>query len=133
MMQCLREDLAGERIGVSVLCPAAVTTNIYQHENMRPAQYQTEAQRSASQGLSEEAERIKGMLTMGMDPVQVGQKVLQGIIANDLYIFTHPMEQPIRERRDALLASLPQEPVNTARLSMDLKIRQMMQESLKGE
>jgi short-subunit dehydrogenase len=39
MMQCLREDLADENIGVSVLCPAAVRTNIYQHEGMRPKAY----------------------------------------------------------------------------------------------
>lgn len=133
MMQCLREDLAAEHIGVSVLCPAAVRTNIYDHEVMRPPQYRSEEQRSTEQGLSEEAQKIKSMLTMGMDADLVGQKVLQGIVANDLYIFTHPMQQPIQERRDALLASLPKEPVNAARLAMDLNIRKVMQESLKRE
>ena len=130
MMQCLRQDLAAEDIGVSVLCPAAVRTNIYQHESMRPPQYQAKGPASASQHV-DESERIKGMLAMGMDPAEVGQKVLRGIVANQLYIFSHPMPQPIQERRDALLASLPKEPVNTARLAMDMKIRQMMQESLK--
>jgi NADP-dependent 3-hydroxy acid dehydrogenase YdfG len=131
MMQCLREDLAEENIGVSVLCPAAVRTNIYQHEDMRPDRYAHSGYNTSQQERAQNAERLKGMLAMGMDPVEVGRKVLQGILNNELYIFTHRMDEVIRERRDALLLSLPDEPVNQARLDMDMKLRAMMKESLK--
>jgi len=131
MMQCLREDLAEENIGVSVLCPAAVRTNIYQHEGMRPERYAHSGYDSSAAGRAQMESRIKGMLSMGMDPLEVGRRVLQGILNNDLYIFTHRMDEVIRERRDAILASLPQEPVNEARLAMDMQLRAMMKESLK--
>jgi len=131
MMQCLREDLADENIGVSVLCPAAVRTNIYQHESMRPECYAQSASGASPAEQAQTAERIKGMLAKGMDPREVGEKVLRGILDNELYVFTHPMEQVIRERRDALLASLPNEPVNQARLAMDMQARALMKERLK--
>jgi NAD(P)-dependent dehydrogenase (short-subunit alcohol dehydrogenase family) len=131
MMQCLREDLAEENIGVSVLCPAAVRTNIYQHEDMRPNQYARSGYDVSIEQRAQSAARIKGMLAMGMDPVEVGRKVLRGITNDELYIFTHRMDEVIRERRDALLASLPDEPVDQSRLAMDMKLREMMKDSLK--
>jgi hypothetical protein len=43
-----------------------------------------------------------------MSALEAGQRVLQGIRNNDLYIFSHPeYEQAIRDRNDALLASIP--------------------------
>ncbi|MDB6013770.1 MAG: short-chain dehydrogenase/reductase [Gammaproteobacteria bacterium] len=131
MMECLREDLADEHIGVSVLCPAAVRTNIYQHEGMRPACYAQSGYDSSAEGRAQMEARIKGMLNLGMDPIEVGRRVLQGILNNDLYIFTHRMDEVIRERRDAILASLPHEPINEERLAMDMQLRALMKESLK--
>jgi len=131
MMQCLREDLADENIGVSVLCPAAVRTNIYQHEGMRPKAYAHSGYDASPEGRTQMETRIKGMLSIGMDPREVGRRVLQGIRDNELYIFTHPMDDVIRERRDAILASLPNEPVNQERLAMDMRLRAMMKETLK--
>lgn len=43
-----------------------------------------------------------------MDPLEAGQLVLRGIRNNDLYIITHPeFEQGIRDRNEALIASIP--------------------------
>jgi NAD(P)-dependent dehydrogenase (short-subunit alcohol dehydrogenase family) len=131
MMQCLREDLADENIGVSVLCPAAVRTNIYQHEGMRPERYAHSGYDTSPEGRTQMEARIKGMLSIGMDPREVGRRVLQGIRDNALYIFTHPMDEVIRERRDAILASLPDEPINQERLALDMQLRAMMKDSLK--
>lgn len=133
MMQCLREDLADENIGVSVLCPAAVKTNIYQHDSMRPDRFAHSGYATSAEDQAQSAAKIKGMLERGMDPVEVGRKVLRGILDNQLYIFTHRMDEVIRERRDALLASLPNEPVDHARLAMDMQLRAMMKESLKRD
>ncbi len=42
--------------------------------------------------------------------MEVGRRVLQGILHNDLYILTHPEYEPgLRERFEALLASMPVE------------------------
>jgi hypothetical protein len=43
-----------------------------------------------------------------MDPFEAGEYVLRGIRDNDLYILSHPeFEQGIRDRSEALLASIP--------------------------
>ncbi len=126
MMQCLRDDLARESIGVSVLCPAAVNTNIHEHYGMRP----TEFGQSNYAQTQEAAEGLKQMLQQGMSPDRVGELVVEGIRDNSLYILTHPSAPIIIQRRDALLASVPDEPKNEARWQADLAARRMMNERL---
>jgi NAD(P)-dependent dehydrogenase (short-subunit alcohol dehydrogenase family) len=126
MMQCLREDLAAEGIGVSVLCPAGVRTRIYEAEQMRPQRYSHSGYRDSQEEKAELQARLKSMLAGGMDPIEVARRVLQGIRSNELYIFTHPVREVLQQRRDAIMASLPDEPINRARLEMDLKVRAMM-------
>ena len=126
MMQCLRDDLTRDGIGVSVLCPAAVNTNIHEHYGMRPAIF---GDSSYSQ-TEEEVQGLKNMLQRGMTPDQVGEIVVQGIRDNRLYIMTHPAPAVVAQRRDALLASLPDEPKNEARWQADLAARRMMNERL---
>jgi len=126
MMQCLRDDLAKEGIGVSVLCPAAVNTNIHEHYGMRPAQFGD----SRYSQTREEADGLRQMLSKGMSPDRVGEIVVEGINDNRLYILTHPAGPVITQRRDALLASVPDEPKNEARWQADLAARRMMNERL---
>jgi len=48
-----------------------------------------------------------------MDPVEVGEIVLEGVRKNWLYIFTHSEFGPgIKERCDALMAAVPDKPRN---------------------
>jgi NAD(P)-dependent dehydrogenase (short-subunit alcohol dehydrogenase family) len=130
MMQCLREDLASENIGVSVLCPAAVNTNIFTHDELRPARFKDSGYHETPAAKADARERLKAMLSYGMDPRRVGRIVLDGIRHDQLYMFTHNMAHVICERRDALLASLPNEPIDEARLAADMQVRAMMQSNL---
>jgi len=51
-----------------------------------------------------------------MDPVDAGRYVLRGIHENQLYIFSHPeFRDVLTARSNALLNSLPDEPMNQAR------------------
>jgi hypothetical protein len=51
---------------------------------------------------------MRKFMAVAMDPVEAGERVLEGIRRNDLYILTHQeFEQPARERMEALLASFP--------------------------
>jgi hypothetical protein len=51
-----------------------------------------------------------------MDPIECGERILQGIRRNDLYIFTHPeFREGAAERFEAMLAAFPAEPINTER------------------
>jgi hypothetical protein len=71
------------------------------------------------------------MLAHGMSPERVAELVVEGIRSNKLYIMTSGALEPIvRMRRDALLASLPNEPHNEARWQADLAARRYMAERL---
>lgn len=101
-MQCLRKELAPDAIGVSVLCPGTVNTNIYKPYDTRPT-----GDESARYALSADEEReLKAMMEQGMSPEEVGDLVVRGIRENRPYILTHDARVLIEQRRDALLASL---------------------------
>jgi len=136
MMCCLRDDLASSGVGASVLCPGAVRTNIHKTAELRPARYAESSfapgEVIAGQSPKEaEAER-EAMAAMAMDPITIGEKVLAGIRNNDLFILPQPFESVVRMRRDAILASLPDEPINEARLAADLAFREMFRSRAAG-
>jgi NAD(P)-dependent dehydrogenase (short-subunit alcohol dehydrogenase family) len=111
LMESLREELAGENIGVSIFCPGFVQSNLIESESTRPAELVNEVAKPSTTPLSPEDEAMaRKFMAMGMDAVVAGNHVLEGIRRNDLYIFTHQeFEQPTRERMEALLASFPSE------------------------
>ncbi len=48
------------------------------------------------------------MPAVGMDPLEAGERVLHGVLNNDLFILTHPeFKAGIQERCDAIMASTP--------------------------
>ena len=85
----LHNDLAGTGIGVSVLGPAAVDTGIYRSPQHKPQSYD---------GPDPGPDRTPDVIRAGMHPDQVGRRVLDAIMHNDFYVFTH------METRDWLLA-----------------------------
>jgi len=51
-----------------------------------------------------------------MDPLEAGERVLSGIMHNDLFIMTHPeFMDGIMARNEALLRSIPDEPPDKKR------------------
>jgi NAD(P)-dependent dehydrogenase (short-subunit alcohol dehydrogenase family) len=111
MMEALRGDLANTDIGVSVLCPGLVDTNIHETETTRPERYsQSARQLDPAERQARAAWFKQNILLAGMDPLEVGELVLDGIRENHLYILTHPeYEAGLRERFEAILASFPRE------------------------
>ncbi len=97
----ITETLMAERrdsnIGVSVLCPGVVATNLATSARNRPAEYG-----GATDSRSEE---MVEMLARGIDPNVVGQEVLEAILANQPYIFTDPgMRRYVDERFERIRA-----------------------------
>lgn len=83
MMEALRAELAGVNIGVSVVCPGAVRSNL-------------------ERGLKESP--------VASDPIRIAQRILRGMRRNDLYILTNPeFDVVIQARNDAILASSPRD------------------------
>ena len=117
----LRYDLAPHKIGVSVLCPGFVRSNIHEAVRTRPAHL------SATGYPVTEADikRLDQVLAVGMDPLEVGRHVIEGVRENRQYIF------PQAEFRDELqgvfaeiLAALPDRAPDPARMAMEDMRRQ---------
>ena len=116
MSESLRWSLAPRNIGVSVLCPGLVNSSIHESERIRPAHLATDI------GPIDQAfmKKLPEMHKAGMDPVEVGEKVLEGIRRNDLYIFPHPeFRDELSEIFNEVLAALPQGFVDPKRLAIE--------------
>lgn len=121
MMECLRGELAEDGIGVSVLCPHLVRTNIQNHGRLRPDRFGDSGYGPPMVGAETDLDpHVKALVEAGMDPLEVGRRVLRGIQRNDLYILTHPEIEPIiRERFEAILSALPDEVPDPARVAVE--------------
>lgn len=113
--ECLAMNLKEHGIGVSILCPGAIATGLFESTPaVRPKEL---SDIGAHLVALDETDPVSQEIFAGaMSSEEVGRKVMQGIRRNDLYIITHAEIRPtIEARLKALLASLPNEPVPPAR------------------
>ena len=103
--ECIRGELAPENIGVSVLCPGPVRTNIHELSKNRPPQFGVgDAFRE-----SENAGGAQAHFPNWMEPSDVGGLVLQAVLKNELYVITHGEWRPAAEALHAArVAAMPQ-------------------------
>ncbi|HUN74214.1 MAG TPA: SDR family NAD(P)-dependent oxidoreductase [Steroidobacteraceae bacterium] len=116
LAESLRADLAGEGIGVSVLCPGPVQSELFESTiAVRPASLAaTGSIPVIAPGVRREDTPIFATAPNGLE---IGRRVVLGIRRNDLYILTHPEIRPVLEARAAALAALlPDEPVAPSRV-----------------
>ncbi len=113
LTEALRTDMIGRKIGVSVYCPGPVKSNIAESAGGRP-------EHLARSGYAS-PEKAKGapppeMILNAMEPEEAGRYVLEGIRRNSLYILSHPeFRDVLAARHAAILAAVPDEPINEAR------------------
>ena len=104
LMEALRVELEGTTVGTSAFVPGGVNTDNYfatGEENPYRAAQRAKAGAPANQPRNPPS---------GMDPLEAGERVLNGVVNNDLFIVTHPEYMPgTKERFDAILASEPVE------------------------
>ncbi|HXE87163.1 MAG TPA: SDR family NAD(P)-dependent oxidoreductase [Hyphomicrobiaceae bacterium] len=91
LTESLAYDLADTPIGASVLAPAAVRTHIYVSGENRPDRFGGPYEEPGNNPFQKELET-------GLEPDQVGERVVEAIRRRELYVFTH------METRDWLLA-----------------------------
>lgn len=100
----LFSDLAqhAPQIGASVLCPGWVRTRIAESERNRP-----EAPRKSpgSEAPLGELMRkmVEGAISSGLDPREVGGKVVDAIKTRQFYILTHPWENMVERRTENIV------------------------------
>lgn len=125
LSESLRYDLAPYNIGVSVLCPGTVATNLHQSEENRPERYEAMADDAVRERRSVTGTLFKQVLPTGMAPEEVGEKVLRGIRSNDFYILPHPeFKEEFQESFDEIIAALPEEPLDPGREVFEEQRRQ---------
>jgi len=105
LSEALEHELDGTNIGVSVLCPGPIATNIAHGARNRPA-HMGGPQASAS----DEAVLAERLATQGLDPMQAGERVVDAIRDNTFYAFVGAVPADViqdRHRRieDALGSS----------------------------
>ena len=95
LSEAMRTDLAAQGIGVSVLCPGVVNTNIFDSGRNRPAALQSGASEGSIELAAqlpddEQSARIQELLANALEPSLIGDMVLHAIQENEPYILSHP-------------------------------------------
>jgi NAD(P)-dependent dehydrogenase (short-subunit alcohol dehydrogenase family) len=82
----MRDALAKYEIGVSVLCPANIRTNIAESIKTRPAHLS----KSGFQVDEREIAALQEIYSQGMDPEELATHVLEAVKKNEFYIIPYP-------------------------------------------
>jgi NAD(P)-dependent dehydrogenase (short-subunit alcohol dehydrogenase family) len=99
LSETLQKDLRGYDIGVSVLCPMGVHTNIRQSDRNRPP-----ALRNA---MTEREGGAVELIGRYLPPEHVAERVLRAIYANRLYVITHEEGlTPLRRRFERMAQAI---------------------------
>jgi NAD(P)-dependent dehydrogenase (short-subunit alcohol dehydrogenase family) len=93
LSEALAQEVAGSGIGVSVLCPGAVRTAIFDSAATRPDRFGGAYSRPEQEALR------SAFATGALAPEAVGQRVLQAIRDDEFYILTHTGERDAVQAR----------------------------------
>jgi NAD(P)-dependent dehydrogenase (short-subunit alcohol dehydrogenase family) len=112
LSESMRSELAPRGIGVSCLLPGPVQTNIRESGKTRPERYR----RDSGYARREQHLELRPNSPLWMTIEECGDRVLEGIRRNDLYIFTHrEFKEGAAEKFDAMLAAFPDEEIDAER------------------
>lgn len=99
--ETLRHELAPDKIGVSVVCPGGVATGIFAAARNRPDELGGPGEPPAAPEPSDDDAPAMEM----MGPRAAADRILDGVRADRLYIFTHAEERERAQKRfDAIYA-----------------------------
>lgn len=101
--EALAEELRGTNIGVSVLCPAFVRTNMPMNGRNRPERFGGPLDILADPALKERNARFLEATKTALDPDRIAPMVLRAIRENRLYIVTDPARRDVVAARHARL------------------------------
>jgi short-subunit dehydrogenase len=94
----LRAELTADSIGVSVVCPGGVRSRLWRTSQRMRGVADSDVPPSGISGQSASSS--------GMDPYQVGLRVVDAVRNDELYVITHPEFRPlVVDRHDQLMAA----------------------------
>jgi NAD(P)-dependent dehydrogenase (short-subunit alcohol dehydrogenase family) len=104
LSQALRQSLDRYDIGVSVLCPGNVNTNIAESVFTRPAHLGNSGYHFDADVMT----AFRNIYASGMDPVELAEHTLAAMARNQLYVIPYPeMRQRLVDHYEAILACFP--------------------------
>ena len=99
LSEALEQEVEDAGIGVSVLCPGAVETHIFEFAATRPERFGGAYSRP-------QQEAMRGAPGRGLPPEVVGQRVLHAIRQREFYVLTHAGERAaIKARHERIEAA----------------------------
>ncbi|MGZ8281536.1 MAG: SDR family NAD(P)-dependent oxidoreductase [Allosphingosinicella sp.] len=104
LSEAIRDDLAPDGIGVTVLCPGPIKSRIHELGRNRPERFRP------SRAFGEAAERLgrRQVSELWMEPDTVGEMVVDAIRRNQLYCITHgEWRGAVEARHQQILAAMP--------------------------
>ena len=78
----------GSKVGVSVLCPGLVRTNIFTSQRNRPQDLRNETKKTSARSANQDI--ADALLARGIDPSVAADRVFDAIRSGRLYVLTHP-------------------------------------------
>ncbi len=117
LTESLRYNMAPYGIGVSLMCPGLTKTNAWDSALKRPDDF-------ASSGFAApdraELAQFGTAFELGMEPIEVGRKIVAGMTENRGLILSHPdHREDIEDIYHATLAALPDEPIPEGRAEIE--------------
>ena len=109
MMECMRGELEPQGIICSAFCPGAVQSNIAKAGETRPAELAKTGYAEADKGRQQNDKFFHLFRTKE----EIGERVLQGILNDELYIMTHSeFREGVEQRAQAMCEAVPNLPEN---------------------
>ncbi len=104
-------SLRGARVGISVLCPGWVNTQIDESERNRPGELADTADLPETPEVQMFSKVFREQLRTGLDPRRAGEIVVEAIRAQRFYVLTHDWQNMIQHRMENILGDRDPTPV----------------------
>lgn len=109
MSEGLAAQLAPSNIGVTVVCPGFVLTNIWDAQRNRQQRYGAAPAFTRGSDAARLSSALFDLNATGIDPLDVADRTVAAIRRNDLYVFTHSGPQwraELEQRFNAILLAM---------------------------
>lgn len=99
LSECWRKELEKDGIGVSVLCPGFVKSRIYDSMRNRQARYGGPVYHDDLVKAKPALAYNKELVVTGIDTQVAADRVLEALLNDEFFIFTHPHYRELHEMR----------------------------------
>lgn len=124
LTESLRYNLVPQGIGCSLCCPALTKTKAWTSALKRPDEF---AKSGFEDVAYDELAQFGTAFEEGMEPYEVGAKILAGMTRGDALILTHPEHGPdFEDIHEKVMAALPDEEAPEGRLRIEELRREAM-------